>query len=107
MGAGVEDSRQDALLPDDLNKLMNSVVFFDLDEVVRVTNKAIERGNHTCEVDGCLDKGHRSSSKSALKPADAEACLYCRSFIAAVPRSGPERKFALPVRQQEQDSDKE
>ena len=102
----MEDSRQNALSPDDLNKLMNSVVFFDLDELVRVTNKAIERGNHTCEVDG-LDKGHRSSSQSALKPADAEACLYSRSFIAAVPRSGPERKFALPVRQQEQDSDKE
>ena len=103
----MEDSRQNALSPDDMNKLMNSVVFLDLDELVRVTNKAIERGNHRCEVDGCLDKGHRSSSKSALKPADAEACLYSRSFIAAVPRSGPERKFALPVRQQEQDSDKE
>ena len=106
MSAGIEDNRQNALSPDDLDKLKNSVVFFDLDELVRVTNKAIERGNHTCEVDG-LDEGHRSSSKSALKPADAEACLYSRSFIAAVPRSGPERKFALPERQQEQDSDKE
>ena len=102
----MQHNSQNALSPDDMNKLMDTVVFFDMDELVRVTNKAIERGNHTCEVDG-LDKGHRSSSKSALKPADAEACLYSRSFIAAVPRSGPERKFALPVRQQEQDSDNE
>ena len=103
----MEDNRQNALSPDDLDKLMNSVVFVDLDELVRVTNKAIERGNHTCEVDGCLDKGVCPSSKSALSPADAEACLYASRFIAAVPRSGPERKFALPVRQQEQDSDNE
>ena len=102
----MEDNRQNALSPDDLDKFMNSVVFVDLDELVRVTNKAIERGNHTCEVDG-LDKGHGSSSKSALSPADAEACLYACRFIAAVPRSGPERKFALPVRQQEEDSDTE
>ena len=102
----MQHSRQNALSPDDMNKLMDTVVFFDMDELVRVTNKAIERGNHTCEVDG-LDKGHRLSSKSALSPADAEACLYARSFIAAVPRSEPERKFPLPVRQQEQDSDTE
>ena len=46
----MEDSRQDAHSPDDLNKLMNSVVFFDLDEMVRVTNKAIERGNNSTVV---------------------------------------------------------
>ena len=49
----MEDRRQDAqktLPPDDLNKLMNSVVFFDLDEMVRVTNKAIEHGNDSTVV---------------------------------------------------------
>ena len=37
----MEDRRQDAQKTD-LD--MNSVVFFDLDEMVRVTNKAIEHG---------------------------------------------------------------
>ena len=102
----MEHSRQNALAPDELDKLMDTVVFFDMDELVRVTNQAIERGNHTCEVHG-PDKGVCSSSQSALTPADAEAISYCCSFLAGLPRSGPERKFPLPVRQQEQDSDKE
>ena len=46
----MQHSRQDAHSPDNLNKLMNSVVFFDLDEMVRVTNKAIERGNNSTVV---------------------------------------------------------
>ena len=46
----MQHSGQDAHSPDDLNKLMNSVVFFDLDEMVRVTNKAIERGNNSTVV---------------------------------------------------------
>ena len=47
----MEDIRQDEQkTPDDLNKLMNSVVFFDLDEMVRVTNKAIEHGNDSTVV---------------------------------------------------------
>ena len=41
----MEDSHQIALSPDDLNKLMDTVVFFDMDELVRVTNKAKQRGN--------------------------------------------------------------
>ena len=41
----MQHSRQNALSPDELNKLMDSVVFFDMDELVRVTNQAIERGN--------------------------------------------------------------
>ncbi len=105
----MQHNSQNALSPDELDKVMNSVVFLDLDELVRVTNKAIERGNHTCQNDG-LDKGRSLSSKSALSqlsPADAEACLYACRFIAAVPRSEPKKKFPLPVRQQEQDSDNE
>jgi len=41
----MEDSRQNALSPDELNKLVDTVVFFDMDELVRVTNKAKQRGN--------------------------------------------------------------
>ena len=41
----MQHSRQNALSPDELNKLMDTVVFFDMDELVRVTNQAIERGN--------------------------------------------------------------
>ena len=84
----MQHSRQNALSPDELNKLMDTVVFFDMDELVRVTNQAIERG------------------KSALTPADAEACLYAQRFIAAVPRSGPPQKFPLPTQLLE-DSDEE
>ena len=40
----MEDRRDAQKTSDDLDKLMNSVVFFDLDEMVRVTNKAIEHG---------------------------------------------------------------
>ena len=85
----MQHSRQNALSPDDMNKLMNSVVFLDLDELVRVTNKAIERGNHTCEVG--------KSALSQLSPADAEAILYSCEFIAAAPRSGPAEKFPIPM----------
>ena len=46
----MQHSRQNALSPDDMNKLMNSVVFFDWDELARVTNKAIERGNNSTVV---------------------------------------------------------
>ena len=41
----MQHSSQNALSPDELNKLMDTVVFFDMDELVRVTNQAIERGN--------------------------------------------------------------
>ena len=41
----MQHSRQSALSPDDLNNLMDTVVFFDMDELVRVTNKAKQRGN--------------------------------------------------------------
>ena len=85
----MEDNRQNALSPDELDKVMNSVVFVDLDELVRVTNKAIERGNHTCEVG--------KSALSQLSPADAEAILYSCEFIAAVPRPGPAEKFPIPM----------
>ena len=30
--------------------------------------------NHTCEVDGCLDKGHRFSTKSSLKHHPSFVC---------------------------------
>ena len=30
--------------------------------------------NHTCEVDGCLDKGHRFSTKSSLKHHTSFVC---------------------------------
>ena len=46
----MEHSRQNALAPDELDKLMDTVVFFDMDELVRVTNKAIERGNDSTHV---------------------------------------------------------
>ena len=41
----MQHNSQNALSPDSLNKLMDTVVFFDMDELVRVTNQAIERGN--------------------------------------------------------------
>ena len=41
----MQHSSQNALSPDELNKLMDTVVFFDMDELVRVTNKAKQRGN--------------------------------------------------------------
>ena len=49
----MEDSRQDAqktLSPDDLDKLMNTVVFFDLDELVGGINKARARGGDSTVV---------------------------------------------------------
>ena len=85
----MQHSSQNALSPDELNKLMDTVVFCDMDELVRVTNKAIERGNHTCEVG--------KSALSQLSPADAEAILYSCEFIAAAPRSGPAEKFPIPM----------
>ena len=85
----MQHNSQNALSPDSLNKLMDTVFFFDMDELVRVTNKAIERGNHTCEVG--------KSALSQLSPADAEAILYSCEFIAAAPRSGPAEKFPIPM----------
>ena len=47
----MEDRRQDAQqTPDDLNKLLNIVVFLDLDEMVRVANQAIQHGNDSTVV---------------------------------------------------------
>ena len=61
----MEDRRQDAQqTPDDLNKLMNSVVFFYLDEMVRVANKAIEHGNGSTVV---LNVSRRDSSGVAQR----------------------------------------
>ena len=41
----MEHSRQNALSQDELDKLMDTVVHFDMDELVRVTNQARQRGN--------------------------------------------------------------
>ena len=85
----MDHNRQSALSQDELDKLMDTVVHFDMNELVRVTNKAIERGNHTREVG--------KSALIQLSPADAEAILYSCEFIAAAPRSGPAEKFPIPM----------
>ena len=41
----MEHSRQNALSQDQLDKLMDTVVHFDINELVRVTNQARQRGN--------------------------------------------------------------
>ena len=41
----MEHSSQNALSQDQLDKLMNTVVHFDINEMVRVTNQARQRGN--------------------------------------------------------------
>ena len=41
----MEHSRQSALSQDELDKLMDTVVNFDMNELVRVTNQARQRGN--------------------------------------------------------------
>ena len=46
----MEHSRQNALAQDELDKLMDTVVHFDMDELVRVTNQAMERGNDSAIV---------------------------------------------------------
>ena len=43
--SAMEHSRQNALAQDELDKLMDTVLYFDMDELVRVTNQGIERGN--------------------------------------------------------------
>ena len=43
--SAMEHSRQNALAQDELDKLKDTVVHFDMDELVRVTNQAMERGN--------------------------------------------------------------
>ena len=43
--SAMEHSRQNALSQDELDKLMDTVVFCDMDELVRVTNQAKQRGN--------------------------------------------------------------
>ena len=43
----MEHSRQSALSQDELDKLMNTVVHFDMNELVRVTNQARQRGNES------------------------------------------------------------
>ena len=43
--SAMEHSRQNALAQDELDKLMDTVVYFDMDELVRVTNQARQRGN--------------------------------------------------------------
>ena len=41
----MEHNSQNALSQDQLDKLMDTVVFCDIDELVRVTNKAMQGGN--------------------------------------------------------------
>ena len=41
----MEHSSQNALSQDQLDKLMDTVVHFDMNELVRVTNQARQRGN--------------------------------------------------------------
>ncbi len=43
--SAMEHSRQNALAKDQLDKLMDTVVHFDMDELVRDTNQARQRGN--------------------------------------------------------------
>ena len=78
----MEDRRQEVQkTPDDLNKLMNSVVFFDLDEMVRVTNKAIEHGNDSTVVlvdGGKCQYDQTSDSKDSL----SHAIGLCKSIFS-------------------------
>ncbi len=46
----MEHSSQNAMSPDELNKLLNTVVFFDLDEMVDGINKARARGGESTVV---------------------------------------------------------
>jgi len=43
--SAMEHSRRNALAQDELDKLMDTVVHFDINDLVRVTNQARQRGN--------------------------------------------------------------
>ena len=78
-GGDMEDRRQDAQkTSDDLDKLMNSVVFFDLDEMVRVTNKAIEHG-------GSVVLNVRDSSEVARNDRYKQTCSESQKTSPSMP----------------------
>ena len=63
----MEHSRQSALSQDELDKLMDTVVHFDMNELVRVTNQARQRGNDSTIV---LNLFPRQSSEVATQRND-------------------------------------
>ena len=65
--SAMEHSRQNALSPDELDELMDTVVYFDMDELVRVTNQAMERGNDSTIV---LNLFPRQSSEAGAQRND-------------------------------------